>query len=86
MDLTDPGDTNRQQIHRESLYTKTTDKGDGTKTLEVYGEPVRYRTEDGSVKDISLVPVAKDKGFTTGDHYLSISFPEKAEAGISLNK
>ena len=27
----------------ESLYTKTTDNGDGTKTLEVYGTPVKYR-------------------------------------------
>ena len=35
----------------ESLYTKTIDNGDGTKTLEVYGTPVKYRTEDGSVKD-----------------------------------
>ena len=85
MDLTDPGDTNRQQIHRESLYTKTTDNGDGTKTLEVYGEPVRYITKDGSVKDISLTPVRDGAGFRTGDHRLSISFPEKAEDGITLN-
>ena len=48
----------------ESLYTKTTDNGDGTKTLEVYGTPVRYRTEDGSVKDISLTPVRDGGGKT----------------------
>ena len=69
-----------------SLYTKTTDNGDGTKTLEVYGTPVKYRTEDGSVKDISLTPVRDGSGgYRTGDHRLSISFPEKADSGISLD-
>ena len=84
-DQTDPDNNEPQQIGRESLYTKTIDNGDGTKTLEVYGTPVKYRTEDGSVNDISLKPVAKGKGFTTGDHRLSISFPEKADSGISLD-
>ena len=83
--LSDPENTEPPQIQRESLYTKTTDNGDGTKTLEVYGEPVRYITKDGSVKDISLTPVRDGAGFRTGDHSLSISFPEKAEDGISLN-
>ena len=70
----------------ESLYTKTIDNGDGTKTLEVYGTPVKYRTEDGSVKDISLTPVRDGSGgYRTGDHRLSISFPEKADSGISLD-
>ena len=84
-DQTDPDNSEPQQVGRESLYTKTIDNGDGTKTLEVYGEPVRYEADDGSIKDISLVPVAKGKGFTTGDHRLSISFPEKADSGISLD-
>ena len=84
-DQADPENTEPTQIHRESLYTKTTDNGDGTKTLEVYGEPVRYITKDGSVKDISLTPVRDGAGFRTGDHRLCISFPEKAEDGISLN-
>ena len=70
----------------ESLYTKTIDNGDGTKTLEVYGTPVRYITEDGSVKDISLTPVRDGSGgYRTGDHRLSISFPEKSDSGISLD-
>ena len=70
----------------ESLCTKTIDNGDGTKTLEVYGTPVKYRTEDGSVKDISLTPVRDGSGgYRTGDHRLSISFPEKADSGISLD-
>ncbi len=77
-------DAESQQIQRESLYTKTVDNGDGTKTLEVYGEPVRYEANDGSVKDISLVPVAKDNGFTTGDHFIYAEFPEKIESGILL--
>ena len=81
----DPDKTESASIQRESLYTKTIDNGDGTKTLEVYGTPVKYRTEDGSVNDISLKPVAKGKGFTTRDHRLSISFPEKADSGISLD-
>ena len=84
-DQTDPDNNEPQQIGRESLYTKTIDNGDGTKTLEVYGEPVRYITKDGSVKDISLTPVRDGAGFRTGDHRLSISFPEKAEDGINLN-
>ncbi len=69
----------------DSLYTKTTDNGDGTKTLEVYGTPVRYRTEDGYVKDISLTPVKDGTGYRTGDHYIGIAFPEKAGAGISID-
>ena len=84
-DQADPENTEPTQIHRESLYTKTTDNGDGTKTLEVYGEPVRYITKDGSVKDISLTPVRDGSGYRTGDHYLGITFPEKADFGISLD-
>ena len=60
-DRADQEKTEPQVIQRESLYTKTIDNGDGTKTLEVYGEPVRYEADDGSIKDISLVPVAKGK-------------------------
>ena len=84
-DQTDPENNEPRQIGCESLYTKNIDNGDGTKTLEVYGEPVRYITKDGSVKDISLTPVRDGAGFRTGDHRLSISFPEKAEDGINLN-
>ena len=54
----DPDKTESASIQRESLYTKTIDNGDGTKTLEVYGTPVKYRTEDGSVNDISLKPLS----------------------------
>ncbi len=36
--LSDPENTEPPQIQRESLYTKTIDNGDETKTLEVYGE------------------------------------------------
>ena len=84
-DQSDQENREPQVIQRESLYTKTVDNGDGTKTLEVYGEPVRYEAKDGSVKDISLVPVTKGNGFTTGDHRLGISFPDKADSGISLD-
>ena len=85
-DQTDPDNNEPQQIGRESLYTKTIDNGDGTKTLEVYGTPVKYRTEDGSVKDISLTPVRDGSGgYRTRDHRLSISFPEKADSGIILD-
>ena len=69
----------------ESLYARTTDNGDGTKTLEVFGTPVKYVAEDGSVRDISLRLIPDGSGFRTEDHFILAEFPEKAGTGISLN-
>lgn len=77
--------TEPQTISDESLYTRITSNSDGTLTLEVFGSPIKYRTKEGSVNDISLLPVPESGGFRAGDHYLGISFPEKAESGIRLN-
>ena len=84
-DRSDPENAEPPSIHRESLYTKTIDNGDGTKTLEVFGTPVKYITKDGSVNNISLTPVRDGSGYCTGDHYLGITFPEKVDSGIRLD-
>jgi len=73
-----------EKTNQVSLYERRIKNEDGSYTLELYGYPVKYITPDGSVKDISVIPVPCGSGFKTGDHYFDVFFPERINEGVTL--
>lgn len=75
----------RVEAAEKDLYTFVFANGDGTNTMRVYSHPVKYITDDGAVRDITLDIEAKTGGgFVTADHEIITTFKNKLTEGISL--
>lgn len=75
----------RVKSEEKDLYTFVFANNDGTKTMRVYSHPVKYVSDDGSVRDISLDIKSKTGGgFVTADHEITTTFKRKLSDGISL--
>lgn len=79
------GYVGRVKDAEQDLNTFVFRNEDGTNTMRIYSHPVKYVTEDGLVRDISLAVKAKnDGGFVTADHEIMTTFERELSNGISL--
>lgn len=79
------GYVGRVESEEKDLNTFVFANGDGTNTMRVYGHPVKYIADDGSIRDIALDIEAKNGGgFVTADHEIITTFESSLTEGISL--
>ncbi|MEA5074904.1 MAG: DNRLRE domain-containing protein, partial [Coriobacteriia bacterium] len=75
----------RELPDQRTPYSKTYDNGDGTRTLESYGEPIHYRdAASGNYEEIDTSLVATDtphgKGLTNRANAFSLHLPDTTAA------
>lgn len=68
------------------LYTYVFEKADGSHTMRVFGQPVKYIADDGEIRDISLgIRQNKSGGFVSADHEIITTFANYMSGGVSLD-
>lgn len=76
----------RLKEDENDLYTFVFVNEDGSNTMRVFGHPVKYTEDDGTIKDISLSLKKLDNGsFTSTNHMIDVTFNPELKDGISLN-
>ena len=68
-----------------NLYTKIWLNADGTRTLEYFGEPVKYTDNEGNVKDKLLTFKEERKGFSAEQIDITYFFDKNLGNGIALS-
>ncbi len=62
-----------------NLYTRVYQNEDGTQTMKLYGQPVKFINSDGVVQDISLslTPQTEAGGYISAQHAISTHFSRR---------
>lgn len=80
---------NRLYEQEEDLNTVIFQNKDGTKTMYLYNEPVKYKDKDGKIKDKST-KLSETKDRKNGNKYettkndIIVQFPDSITSGLSL--
>ncbi|HBL83821.1 MAG: hypothetical protein A2Y17_08225 [Clostridiales bacterium GWF2_38_85] len=78
----------RLKSEEKDLYSVIFMNADGTNTMYMYADPVKYIDENGNVKDKSNKVVAdssKSGGYTNSNNDIRVNFPDTIDNGISLS-
>ncbi len=68
----------------EDEYTLAYCRSDGTNTVMMFSEPVKYRAADGQLKDKSTQTVRVGSRYVTADTDVVVSFPDSIGQSIGL--
>ncbi len=70
---------------QETLSSYVFQNADGTKTVYMMADNVKYVDERGSVKEKDIHLASSDKGFEVKDSDVKLLFPKKLSEGVELN-
>ena len=80
------GHISRERELEEDLFTAIFANDDGTKTMYIFGAPIKYIDSNGEVKDKSTKLSLSGTELITADNDVTVSFPQYASQGISVSK
>ncbi len=75
----------RLNSEEKSLSEIVLEKEDGTRTLYLFGENVKYITDDGEIADKSNTAVNKGRAYVNEANDVEIILPATLTAGIAVN-
>lgn len=86
MEMTEDGEKLRLTEEEPNLRTKIYLNRDGTKSMEVYDDPVKYVASDGLIKDKLLTIEATAGGFISAQSDIECRFSADISRGIGIRR
>ena len=86
MEMTEDGEKLRLTDEEPNLRTKIYLNRDGTKSMEVYDDPVKYVASDGLIKDKLLTIEAISGGFVSAQSDIECRFSADISRGIGIRR